>query len=441
MEESGKKKLIFHENHHFSVQLPHLDRLYSEHCKATSLPRAELEKILGTELAKVGAADPSIVSPAGKTGKREVVKSVIKTLSKTLQRTPCHFLFDPQDQSQAAVVGFTHFSMPSARFGIPDNRLKGTPEIDLVRVEVLPGKATAPDRHLGEEFVFVLDGELEIEFPNSGLTGHLKRHESAHYRSAEVHQLRNRTKRSAHAIAIRAKVEGIVRPFSYASRLELKKEDALKQLNHQLNHFAAENGSENEFARDRYGLGHFFSQQSELIGLKIRQLSDRLKQNGVKNHYSKNYISNLFNGNSKSIPRETAINYAHALEVPIEMLHYFFCHLVRGAICANENLWTDARTTFGTPTSSGVLYQVPKHRLLNTCLAVTQVTLGPAATTPENRHPGSEIIVSLEGEVRVKVGNIEIPVPQGEIAHFNSEEKHFVVNPGSCRAKFLAIRV
>jgi transcriptional regulator with XRE-family HTH domain len=55
-------------------------------------------------------------------------------------------------------------------------------------------------KHVGEEFIYVLDGRLDIEV--SGKINKLKKTQSIHFDSGRVHKLRNPGKHPAHLIVI-----------------------------------------------------------------------------------------------------------------------------------------------------------------------------------------------------------------------------------------------
>ena len=72
----------------------------------------------------------------------------------------------------------------------------------LIEVHLFPGDAVQASQHDGEEFIYVLEGELNLEI--SGDVHHLCAGDSAYYDSRLPHVLRSATAHAARAIVVLA---------------------------------------------------------------------------------------------------------------------------------------------------------------------------------------------------------------------------------------------
>lgn len=98
---------------------------------------------------------------------------------------------------------------------------------------------------------------------------------------------------------------------------------------------------------------------------------------------------------------------------------------------------------------SRVEYYVPCRRLSDSEIAIAKLVLpamksgkGPVVSTPNNRHPGFELLLALEGAVELDVSGMSARIDSRKslFAHFQSEKLHRVVNVGPKESTVLVIR-
>ena len=93
----------------------------------------------------------------------------------------------------------------------------------------------------------------------------------------------------------------------------------------------------------------------------------------------------------------------------------------------------------------GVRYFIPRRRLADSDTSIAIVELDPAKSTPPNRHPGHEILVPLEGRLRIKFGEGEgyiLDETLHRFAQFDSNLEHQVINDSTTdHARFLVVRL
>ncbi|MEQ8952670.1 MAG: cupin domain-containing protein [Gammaproteobacteria bacterium] len=77
--------------------------------------------------------------------------------------------------------------------GIPDNQ-----EMRILTIELAPGQASAPHRHNAHVFVYVLEGEIEMQVRGGPLT-RLQAGDSFYESPADIHQVSRNASSSAAA--------------------------------------------------------------------------------------------------------------------------------------------------------------------------------------------------------------------------------------------------
>ncbi len=87
-------------------------------------------------------------------------------------------------------------------------------------------------------------------------------------------------------------------------------------------------------------------------------------------------------------------------------------------------------------------YRVPCRRLADSDLGVARLALAPGTATPLNRHPGHELLVPLAGCGQIRLAELATEVVAGThlFAHYTSEIRHQVVNPGPIPFEALVAR-
>jgi quercetin dioxygenase-like cupin family protein len=92
--------------------------------------------------------------------------------------------------------------------------------------------------------------------------------------------------------------------------------------------------------------------------------------------------------------------------------------------------------------SEGVRYEIPIRTLACSDLTISWVRIERNKLTPNNSHPGCELLIPMKGEIAVVFGNEDIcRVRAGQnIAHYSSDKPHRARNPASEPAEMLVIR-
>lgn len=91
----------------------------------------------------------------------------------------------------------------------------------------------------------------------------------------------------------------------------------------------------------------------------------------------------------------------------------------------------------------GVQYYWPRKFLKNSSILPGLLSVVPSSHTPPHRHPGSEILLVIDGEARVNFPenrtSIE-PLRAGDLTHFDASWRHSVENTGEIMLKAWVLR-
>jgi quercetin dioxygenase-like cupin family protein len=193
---------------------------------------------------------------------------------------------------------------------------------------------------------------------------------------------------------------------------------------------------------DRFGLAKLLRLISEgdtqrSDGASLQQLADRAER--LKLPYKRSRIDRLHNGTAPVKAREFALLAKLYNVKPFLFVHFLF-PIFRGFVAVRESEG-DFRAVDESFVPGSARYFVPCRRLADSDIAIVLVELEGGEQTPENRHPGHELIIPLQGEIAV---NFDVAVPIGaplqSYAHYDATNDHSTANIGKGKARFLVIR-
>jgi quercetin dioxygenase-like cupin family protein len=349
---------------------------------------------------------------------------------------------------------------------IPDSKLTGTDPsfVYLVFRPRATGRTADPvpqsddHHHPGDEWLFVLRGTVEVRFADSGIRLRLEKHCYLHFYAEQTH--------SAHYVAGEENLEEahvlIIRLYQRTpnpdSRQSMRQQlwravgasDAISTTNPMLGGWIVEAAATRSI---KSGFGLPPSEVSNRLGL-ARFLGRIRRKKAGKNFAS--WLEAVARGTvrvpSSEIPRlHTRFNV-----FPLLLWDFLFPSVVRHVLI----LWTakekdgtgwshwvnlakvvdgDTRLSF---LSDEVVYRIPTRTLACSDMSIAWVELAPGRLTPENEHTGSELVIPLEGQVKVVLDGEDfaiVAVGQG-IVHYLTDTKHQIHNVGNTRARVLIIR-
>lgn len=324
--------------------------------------------------------------------------------------------------------------------------------------------------HTGEELIAVLRGDVEVMFPDSGLSARLTQHDHCHFNSTQKHFVANRGDQTAVLLAVRrwpsrsrSQLESQLAEFedqikaATGKPVETPKDFArIRQLFQEIKLILVDQSfdsvhSTNESQIDRSGLGRYLSYVANgaddtMPMLSLNTLADRGKKFGL----TRSRFQSIQSGKAR-IAKSELIAIADCYHLLPALLYEFMIPqhgptVVMRAGKASENNKGDFSPLpddFAKSTSAN--YLIPNRRLRLTNLSVCKIELAPSAKTAPNEHPGQELVIPLSGSIKVRVGGFATPaLPSSNFyfVHFNSVQEHVVENASNDKpASALVIRM
>ena len=366
----------------------------------------------------------------------------------------------------------------NAQYSFPALRIAGS-DISLVFLELSPAGYSDTHDHPGDELMFVISGSITVTFPNSGVRLLLNEGDYAHFFAEQPHSAVNESEERARLLIVR---------FNH-----LTSPDARHQLGREIWGIisAAGSGTPTPFREPALswvaeaavqplgsGAGRFSQQATDSLQnhLGFCRLLRRLP--GPSPRAAESFVKSIAEGHGLhlesfdhwlwcvetgriAVERDLVPAIAKLYGVyPTLILDFFqpssLCQVVvRGGPTNNHKTggnrngdWlplTDvARGLDLVSVADGVTYSLPQHTLSCSDTSITLVSLVPGTLTPINDHPGTELLVPLDGEIAVefvKTGADSHRASSGEVLHFTSSEPHRLANYGPIPARVLVLRI
>jgi quercetin dioxygenase-like cupin family protein len=335
-----------------------------------------------------------------------------------------------------------------ATYLVPTEYLGGTEDVQIVYLEIQPGGWSDTHAHPGDELLVVLDGEIEVRLENSGLRTPIGRGQYIHFYAEQTHSVLNNSSRPARAFVIR------FYQFEHSGvRKALKSLKGDKLSEHRLRRLKEEIQASLRFAMavqreaapevlDRFGLGRLLEKccRETFRGPDNALTIDDLQERAAHYNWSRSTMGRLHQGIVPVSAEELHV-LAAIYDVKPFLLFDFLFPALRNAIVVRPDEDMVSIPDDFLPTTR-VNYSVPCRRLEESDVAICTVDLPGQTTSPENAHPGYELVIALEGEVILSLDRrtIEIGAHNYGFAHFKSALPHHLANEGRQRARVLVVR-
>jgi quercetin dioxygenase-like cupin family protein len=198
---------------------------------------------------------------------------------------------------------------------------------------------------------------------------------------------------------------------------------------------------------DTVGLGKFLCEYAADSGYTIRDLVDRAKRIGFERAHNA-FFSKLHHGESSSLSYEDLSTLASIYDVMTVLLCSFIfpsvdkCVTVRRSGRPEDHDLAKISSQEFRDLPEGVVYEIPCRKLAFSDVSIAFVSLDPGGSTIESRHPGTEFLLVLKGEVEVKIKRApeSRTVKRYCFLHFSSRVAHTVANTGDIEAEVLIVR-
>jgi len=351
-----------------------------------------------------------------------------------------------------------------AEYGIPSRKFVGEESFVVVHLHIKPGGCSDIHWHRGDELIFVRKGAIDVLLRNSGLRARLNRWDFIHFYAEQVHWVHNTTSEPADLFILRFRPSR--RRFDLLRGLRTKKprkalvSRAIRELLATVAPDAAVAVAQLEHSPpgvdspvlDRAGLGRLLqllSSEKFSRGL-VRLTLDELARQTEKIGFNRAKLHRLHHGLAPVTMRDLLSLAPGYGAKPILFYDYLF-PVLRNAIAVQQR--GDPASPFDDPGDfravppecggeANCVYRVPCRRLADTDAVFAVVELPRDGSTPENRHPGHEILLPLRGKMDVRFGAASVPIntDEGVFAHFHSDRMHQLCNVGDTPATAFVIR-
>lgn len=196
-------------------------------------------------------------------------------------------------------------------------------------------------------------------------------------------------------------------------------------------------------------LGMYLKAFRELYGRRRSEIVGRLKETGETIHgfgFNPATIARLEEGRLKKL---FSLEDAQLLANAYSMSNTMICSVLGEVRPQNESslvLKTTDFRSFSLKSSHHLGessdYVFPLKRLHESDAVFVRVTMKKGGSSDVHVHPGSELILCAQGTVKVCLKNsgIKVPLAEGDLIHFQSEQWHQVHNCGQGDAELVIIR-
>jgi quercetin dioxygenase-like cupin family protein len=363
-----------------------------------------------------------------------------------------------------------------ARYGIPEKRLASSGASFVYLLLDKKGGRSAEHQHPGDEWLYVLRGEVVVRLADSGTEMILTKGCYVHFYSEQRHSAHNYSQtEDAHALVIRFYQTPERRTDDHRQALRRRIWSALKTNPPKVSELdkaawqwiliAAAGRALPEFQTgvprevvNRLGLVRLLR---KVLGASERVPTKARKRQKERAASLERLLWPIATG-ARTIRSAELPGLAADFAVFPPLMYEFLFPGVPGCVSitvpeeqrsvdetrtkAQRDDWIalgDVCRTLAldNPVTVGVDYKLPRRALACSDIAITRLLLSKGARCPPNHHPGSEMLLPLSGEVEILIeGRKPIRVVANQhIAHYTSELSHEVVaSKGS--AEVLVIR-
>jgi len=326
------------------------------------------------------------------------------------------------------------------QYYIPPTILQGTDSTHIIFHKLNPNGHSIGHRHPGQEFLYVVNGTIEVILHESGMCTELNAGDFIYIDANQLHSSKNRSdKEPAEVFVIR------LTQLYRESKQNMNNEIAVDTKS------KFQNLYEPNEVLDRYSLGRFlkvfcceglFTEASDKR-VTIDTLVKRAKTlpKNTKHNYNRSKFSRIHQGKA-DITEHDLLDLAHIYEVDPLLLYNFVFPAFQHAIAVRPNSENSLKLVPSEIlTCKNVSYEVPCCRLANSNSSIAIVTIGAKTETTPNYHPGWELLKVLEGEIVVELNSAQQNIlKKGWYAHFYSHITHKIQNIGDSPAKIIVIR-
>jgi quercetin dioxygenase-like cupin family protein len=352
---------------------------------------------------------------------------------------------------------------PGTRYHIASDRLLGA-EVSFVYLVIDPGGFSVEHHHPGDELFFVLDGLVELHFPDSGARFKLGRHSYVHFYAEQEHAAAN--------VASDGKAEVFIIRFHHNGRQSMRRQlwdhsgvgtvaDALTcgwVLEAAAGRSVKDRGEIPADVLNRLGLArHLAMLPPPTPGADVELRTVIRAHTGEELYPSLEvWQSQLARGLTR-VPRGLipALHKTFGAD-PLLFWDYLFPAMPwRVAVARDKDRqkrrrrreWIPWSEIPHAPATVGVNYELPSRNLLCSDISISWLELsGDAhggAQTTSNRHDGFELLLPIEGAATVSFEGLgdQCTVSAGtNMAHYNSGRPHVVRNDSKKPAQLFVVR-
>jgi nucleoside phosphorylase/quercetin dioxygenase-like cupin family protein len=346
------------------------------------------------------------------------------------------------------------------QYCIPQERLEGA-DAAFAHVQIEPGGRSDIHEHPGDEFAYVLSGESEIRFENTGLRNRLRPGDYIHFYADQTHSYWNVSTLPCRLLVVRfyqlvtrGTRQQVLAELESESYLAWAKTPVARDWIRQMRALPPGIVEDPRRISDSVGLGRFLERlrveyfpgcqsPSDMTAIARELKSKRIITRELD-------IQRLEEG-LEQLDRDDLKDLSRAYKVQPMLFYRWLFPSVPGVVTIRAD---DDRGEHEVPDlervssdfvrSRGVEYWAPRRNLALSDIAINVVTLDPEAETPLNRHPGYELILPSYGTVAVGLVGIGkeflARAARHQYAHFPSHIEHSVRNVGAEPARCLVIR-
>ena len=350
------------------------------------------------------------------------------------------------------------------QYKIPWRRL-ATSDAVITLLELPPRTKSDVHSHIGDEFLFVLKGEVVITFEDTEVSTRVGQGDFIQYYAEQTHSASNPTDDSAELFIIRfyqlrtegtrqgikkAVDEAVSRSRSLPERQEVSASllpwlramsSTPLPIGGEHPETAPARKEQPEFMQDKSGLGRFLEEVRVMrFGASY---SEVCRTSGESEQFHRRLEKGI-----EEVPRKKLPSFAAAYDVREMLLHNFlypaFPHVVVVRGLTSPLIGDDLASIDDQATGSpNVQYWVPRRNLMYSDMSIALVTLKPNHAMPSSEQPGFEFLMALEGQCKVVFENsgkeLRASAEEREYVHYSGAQPHRVVTEGE-PARVLLIR-
>jgi quercetin dioxygenase-like cupin family protein len=356
-----------------------------------------------------------------------------------------------------------------AKYRVPARRLTDAPHIAIVDLSIDPGGRSDVHWHPGDELIFVRQGSVDITVGEYEMRARLNAGDYIHFYAEQEHCAVNAGAEQAELFIVRilpakcrvdfhdwlrtfsSRIKGHGKSNSQSSGYALAVRDLADYIvPHRFNDQELWHDWEDMPVSDRLGLGRFLIRWCgywKESGISL----DELAVLGARKGFNRSRLHRVHYGLAP-VKGIDLLTIAEIYRIEPVLLFEFLIPTSGLVVVVRQspNLVTSQREFLDLHEIAApfvpndmVSYRVPFRRLAETETSIALLRLAPGGQTPDNRHPGHEIILPLEGKMEIRFGTTHTALDSSSkvCAQFHSGRRHRLVNVGDATAQALVIRV